>query len=161
MIIDKIILQIVNKWPRSVSDYKSPTVFIQQDNVGPHIWVDDLEFMRAATAVTSLQMKPIMQPPMSPDRNILDLAFSNSIQSLHYRKLWKTYEELYDNVFESFDEYKVSLVTNLWLTLQTIYNEVFKAKGNNDYKLPHLRKQKLRKKGSLPENVSVCNDALH
>ena len=117
--------------------------------------------MRAATAVTSLQMKPIMQPPMSPDRNILDLAFSNSIQSLHYRKLWKTYEELYDNVFESFDEYKVSLVTNLWLTLQTIYNEVFKAKGNNDYKLPHLRKQKLRKKGSLPENVSVCNDALH
>ena len=92
MIIDKIIPQIINKWPRSVRDGESPTVFIQQDNAGPHIGVDDPEFRRAATAVTSLQIKLIMQPPMSPDLNILDLGFFNSIQSLHYRKLCKTYE---------------------------------------------------------------------
>ena len=161
MIIDKIIPQIVNKWPRSVRDGKSPTVFIQQDNAGPHIGVDNPEFRRAATDVTSLQIKLIMQPQMRQDLNVLDLFFFFSIQSLHYRKLCKTYEELRDNVFGAFDEYKVSLITNLWLILQTIYNEVLKAKGNNNYKLPHLCKQKLRKKGRLPENTSVCNDALH
>ena len=72
---DKIIPEIVNKWPRIVRDGETPTVFIQQDNAWPHIGVDDPEFTRAATAVISLQIKPIMQPPMSPDLNLLDLFF--------------------------------------------------------------------------------------
>ena len=87
MMIDKIIPQIVNKWPRSVRVGESPTVFIQQDNAGPHIGANDPEFRRAVTAVTSLQIRLILQPPTSPDLNILDLGFSNSIQSLHYQKL--------------------------------------------------------------------------
>lgn len=85
IIIDKIIPNIVYKWPRSVRDGETPTVFIQQDNTGHHIGVDDPEFMREATAVRLLQIKLIMQLPMSPALNILDLDFSiqfNSIPAL-------------------------------------------------------------------------------
>ena len=131
-----IIPAIASKWPGSVRDGATPTVFIQQDNAGPHIDVDDPEFTRAARAVTSVQIRLIKQPLMSPDLKICN------------------------SVLKSFDQDNVSSVTNLWLTLQCIYNEVLKSKGNNNYKLPHLRKEKLRKKGRLPENVTISNDAL-
>ena len=160
IIIDKIIPAIASKWPGSVRDGETPTIFIQQDNAGPHIAADDPEFTRAARAVTSVQIRLINQPPMSPDLNILDLGFFNSIQSLHYRNQCKTYEELCNSVLKSFDQYKDSSISNLWLTLQCIYDEVLKSKGNNNYKLPHLRKEKLRKKGRLPENVTISNNAL-
>ena len=70
------------------------------------------------------------------------------------------YEELQKNVCDTFTEYKVSTLSDLWLTLQAIYKEVIKAKGNNNYKLPHLKKEALRKQGRLQENVSVCSGAL-
>ena len=47
------------------------------------------------------------------------------------------------------------------MTLQTIYKKVLKAKGNNNYKLPHLYREKPRNNGRLPENVNVCNNTLH
>ena len=159
MIIEKIIPAIVDKWPRSVRN-DTPKVFIQQDNAGPHIAVDDPEFLQAVSSVDSMQIRIISQPAMSPDLNILDLGFFNSIQSLHYRKLCRTYEELQKNVCDAFANYKVSTLSDLWLTLQAIYNEVIKAKGNNNYKLPHLKEEALRKQGRLQENVSVCSGAL-
>ena len=32
--------------------------------------------------------------------------------------------------------------------------------GNNNYKLPHIGKRKLRSHGNLPENIKVSQEAL-
>ena len=92
---------------------------------------------------------------MSPDLNVLDLCFFNSLQTLQLCKLATTFEELRDNVLTAFREYETARLSDIWITLQLIYNEVIKHKGTNKYRLPHINKKKLRKEGRLPENVGI------
>lgn len=54
---------------------------MQQDNARPHNVNDDPELIAACTA-DGWDIRLVNQPPNSPDTNILDLGFFNSIQSL-------------------------------------------------------------------------------
>jgi len=58
-------------------------IWIQQDNASAHVPVDDEEFA-AAVAQTGLDIRLINQPANSPDLNVLDLGFLNSLQFLTY-----------------------------------------------------------------------------
>lgn len=49
-------------------------IYIQQDNAKTHIPVDDPEFVAAAQA-EGWDIRLTLQPPNSPDLNILDLGF--------------------------------------------------------------------------------------
>jgi len=49
-------------------------IYIQQDNAKTHIPVDDPEFVVAAQA-EGWDIRLTLQPPNSPDLNILDLGF--------------------------------------------------------------------------------------
>ena len=75
--IDKVLPAIVAAWPDKEA---GETIFIQQDNAKPHILPNDPEFA-AAVAKTGLDIRLIQQPTCSPDLNVLDLGFFNSIQS--------------------------------------------------------------------------------
>ena len=93
---------------------------------------------------------------MSPDLNVLDLCFFNSLQTSQLYKLVTTFEELRDNFFTVFCEYDTAKLSAICNILQLIYNEVIKQKGANKCRLPHnINKKKLRKVGRLPENISI------
>ena len=61
---------------------------------------------------------------MSPDFNVLDLCFFNSLQTLQLCKLATTFEELRYNVFVAFREYETAKLSDIWITMQLIYNKV-------------------------------------
>ena len=62
-------------------------------------------------------------------------------------------------VQDAFNEYFMEKIKDAFLTLQAVYDEIIKCRGNNTYKLPHLQKQKFRREGRLPTNLTVSDEA--
>jgi hypothetical protein len=88
--IEKIFLAIRAKWPRE--DTKKP-IYIQQDNASSHIELVDPQFSEVARQ-DGFDIRLICQPPNSPDFNILDLGFFRAIQSIQYKKVAKTIQDV-------------------------------------------------------------------
>ncbi|GJV86140.1 hypothetical protein Tco_1526038 [Tanacetum coccineum] len=76
-LIHKVLPAIRAKWPQG---HTGP-IFIQQDNVKPHIDVNDVEFLQEVSR-DGFDIRLRFQPPNSPDLNVLDLSFFRAIQSL-------------------------------------------------------------------------------
>ncbi|KAE8781434.1 hypothetical protein D1007_45294 [Hordeum vulgare] len=76
-LINKVIPAIRDKWP---DEDEGATIFIQQDNVKPHVLPNDVSF-REVVEQTDLHIQLVQQPPNNPDFNVLDLCFHNSLQS--------------------------------------------------------------------------------
>jgi len=88
--IEKVLPTIKEKWPPS---YRSKSIIIQEDNARPHSKAARNAISNAAkTDGWNIELRP--QPPNSPDMNVLDLGFFNSIQSLQYAKQPRTMDEL-------------------------------------------------------------------
>ncbi|XP_015163525.1 uncharacterized protein [Solanum tuberosum] len=159
-LIEKVLPAIRSKWPASTS---SAPIFIQQDNARPHIGVNDLEFMEAAQR-DGFDIKLCFQPPNSPDLNVLDLEFFRAIQSLQYQNAPSNVDELVEVVEKSFNEMKIERLNHVFLTLQCCMNEVMKDSGGNNYKVPHMNKERLERENNLPLqvrcDVDVVNQAL-
>jgi len=99
------------------------------------------------------------QPANSPDLNVLDLGFFNAIQSLQHTRSTKNIDELVDAVKESFEQLHYSKLNNVFLTLQTVMDEIILVNGRNNYKIKHMSKAKLEREGRLPVSVTI-SDAL-
>jgi len=52
--------------------------------------------------------------------------------------------------------YKANII---FVTLQTVLKESIKVKGNNNYKIPHMQKQRLEREERLPLQIS-CEASL-
>ena len=135
-IIDKVLPAIVDAWPE-----KDPgeVIFIQQDNAKPHIFPTDPDFL-AAVAKIGLDIRLIQQPARSPDLNVLDLGFFNSLQSITNRLTPKTLQDLIKGVLEEFQAYDATKLNKIFLSLQACCLEIMNHSGGNKYKLPHLHK---------------------
>jgi hypothetical protein len=131
---------------------------IQQDNARPHIKPTDPDFV-AAVARSNFNIQLLCQPANSPDMNVLDLGYFNSIQSLQHEAAPKTIDELVEAVYQSFERLKISKLTNILLTLQLVMEQCILHHGNNDFKIPHMSKQKLEREGRLPLSIS-CSSML-
>ncbi|XP_056688461.1 uncharacterized protein [Spinacia oleracea] len=101
------------------------------------------------------------KPAKSPDCNILDLEFFMSIQSLMHKKMPKTVEDLSGAVIDSFNELHAKTLSNVWMSLQYVGNEILKHKGDNNYQLPHNKKKNLEDEGNLPEQVKAPRWAVN
>jgi hypothetical protein len=116
-------------------------VWVQQDNAGPHrAMTSDLVKNQVALGTAKVEM--LNQPPNSPDFNVLDLGFFNYIQSLQHQKSTRTIDELIDAVENAFLEMPVDTLSKTFLTLQKVMEESMARQGSNDYKLPHMKKDK-------------------
>ena len=69
------------------------------------------------------------QPPNSPDYNVLDLGFFNSIQSLQHQKSTRTIEELIDAVESAFYELHFDTLSKTFLTLQKVMEKSLEMQG--------------------------------
>ena len=87
--------------------------------------------------------------------NICDLGFFRAIQSLQHQKAPKNVRELIKAVEDAFIEMESAKLNKNFLSLQQVCNEVFKVKGCNKYKLPHMGKDKLQREGRLPMRLEV------
>ena len=88
--IEKVLPAIQAKWPHEDAD---KPIYIQQDNAKPHLSPNDRQFCEAAKQ-DGFDIRLVCQPANSPDLNVLDLGFFNSIQSIQYKTTAKTTEEL-------------------------------------------------------------------
>ena len=144
MMVTNVLPEIKRVWPGE------PKVVIQQDNARPHIASTDSGFFQAAFQ-GGWDISLVCQPPQSPDFNVLDLGFFNSIQSLQYKKRSRNLEDLLINVQSAFDDLSCDTLDNTYLMLQKCLELSMAVGGGNRYKLPHLHKDRLRKQGRLPQ----------
>jgi hypothetical protein len=94
-------------------------------------------------------VKLYTQPAQSPDLNVNDLGFFASLQSMYYRTSPKNVIELIEMV-ESY---------HIWLSLQCCMNKIIEEKGDNKYKLPHMKKEILERLNQLAISVAVTQEA--
>ena len=118
------------KWPENIRK----EIFIQQDNVRPHIMHNDAEFQSVANT-DGFEFHIICQPANSPNCNELDLSFFRAIQSIQDDKLARGVDDLLSNVQSSFEELSAQTLNNVFLTLQGCFTDILKVEGGNDYKL--------------------------
>ncbi|XP_027109397.1 uncharacterized protein [Coffea arabica] len=154
-LIDNVLPTIRAKRPQS--DVISP-IFIQQDNAKPRIDPMDVELIEAATR-EGFDIRLSFQPPISPAMNVLDLGYFRAIQSLQHQEAPSSIDELIFAVEKSFDELSSESLNNVFLTLQLCMLEVMKNFGGNNYKVPHIRKQRLIKDGNIPLQIG-CDKEL-
>ena len=157
LLINKLILAILEKWPRS--DRMSRTIYIQQDGAKNHIRQDDEEFDNALT-VQGIDAKLYTQTPNSPDVNLLDLGFFRAIQSFN-DALPKDEAELIQLVEAAYENYPWKKLNQTWLTLQSCFNQIILHHVDNDYSIEHISKAKLERQGQLLDVLDVVDDHVY
>lgn len=153
--IEKVLPAIRAKWP--LEDANKP-IYIQQDNAKPHVSPNDGLFCEAAKQ-GGFDIRLTCQPANSPDLNVLDLGFFNSLQSIQYKTSSKTTEELVAAVNTAFVDYPVGQSNKIFLTLHGCMKEVMKIGGGNGYNIPHIKKEMLERQGRLPLQLK-CDASL-
>ncbi|KAF0685579.1 Aste57867_22566 [Aphanomyces stellatus] len=133
MMLNNVVPAIQAKFP--LQDLRSG-VMLQQDNASPHKIVSN-DILRH-NGIEGIGV--IEQPPNSPDYNVLDLGFFNSIQSLQHQKSTKTIEELIDAVERAFVELPNANLSKTFITLQKVLEKSLDIHGGNTYKFPHMSK---------------------
>ncbi|KAH9147093.1 hypothetical protein AeRB84_009211 [Aphanomyces euteiches] len=136
---DCVLPAIFAKFPKSAA---SRRIYIQHDNAGPHQAIDKSVIVSLANEF-GWDVSMRSQPPNSPDFNVLDLGFFNSIQSLQYQSVVKTIDELIDAVESAFIALPFDTLARTFITLQKVFDLSIGLQGSNVYKLPHLKKSSL------------------
>lgn len=161
MLRDHVFPAIMGRFPHFTEG--NFVVRVQQDGAKAHILdpgkdeelQQDLEDLGLADRI-----KLYLQPAQSPDLNINDLGFFAAVQALYEDEVPSNSEEIIEFVNRAYWNYEDTKLCYLWLTLQTVLNKVIECNGHNDYKIPHLGKERLQREGRLPANISVSKEAI-
>ena len=156
MMIEQVLPAIMEKCPIAMLD---GGVWIQHDNAPAHIRNDDADFL-AAVQATGVDVKIYCQPPNSPDLNVLDLGFFNSLQSIVAKEGTRNKDILIQVVKEKFDNYPQGKINRVFLSLQMAMQEILLCHGGNDYKLKHMSKSQLERNGNLPMSIEASAGVL-
>jgi len=160
--INKVLPAIYARFPcdRVGRGEKQP-VFIQQDNPYSHIKKDDPQWVEACSQHRHFAVELIKQPANSPDTNVLDLGLFRALQSEAWKlKKGRTIDNLIENVQKTWDAYDASSLNRIWLTHQSVLDEIILNDGGNDYDIPHINKDRLERMGKLPESLLVSDRAI-
>jgi hypothetical protein len=156
MMLDNVISAIKEKVPLS---YNTRQLVIQQDGARAHVKTDDPAIVAACTE-GGWSMKLDVQPPNSPDLNVLDLGFFCAIQSLQHEHAPSTVEELIASKMAAYADLSPTKLNDTFLSLQHIIECVIQCFGSNAYQRPHMGKDKLRRAGLLPHDY-VCDKLIY
>ncbi|VFQ98898.1 unnamed protein product [Cuscuta campestris] len=153
MMLTRVIPEIKSKWP----DAHNKHIIIQQDNAKPHVDPADSEIVQVCQE-NGWDIKVQLQPPNSPDLNVLDLGFFRAIDSIKDQKALKNVKDLISDVEKAFEEMTPQKLNRVFLTYQCCMEEIIKQKGGNQYKIPHMGKDRLERMNQLPDNIQVRMD---
>jgi hypothetical protein len=167
MIVDNVLPAIWQRWPTTSTGSSSTRVnssrvlHLQHDNAPVHFTHENAEW-KAASTMDGWKIGLKNQCPNSPDTNICDLGFFRTLQTEQWKlPCAKNVDELIDRVHQAFHSLAPESIDANFLTLQRCLDEIIQCHGSNDYKIPHLGKQKLRVigGGKLPESLHVSDTA--
>ncbi|KAF0707133.1 hypothetical protein AaE_013756 [Aphanomyces astaci] len=116
-------------------------VVLQHDNASPHRSITDEFVVRR-------------QPLNSPDLNVLDLGFFASIQSIQYKVVSRSIDDVIRSTLAAFQALSSDKLDNVFVTFQAVMRLVLEHKGDNHFRLPHLTKDALRRAGTPMVNVT-------
>ena len=135
-VLNFLIPAIKQKFPNT-----GGAIVIQQDNASPHNIAEDSDIIRVCNE-GGWNIKLLFQPPKSPDLNVLDLGFFNSLKTLQERRVFQNMEDLIDSVGTAFEELPELKLRNIFFTLQKVHEQIILHRGDNDFKVPHMREER-------------------
>ena len=151
-LIQKFLPAIKHKWLTN-----NGRIQLHQDGTKSHIVDDDEEFKEAVDDI-GLNLTVYTQSHNSPDTNILDLDLFRAIQSFN-DDCPTNEEEMIKSVEKAYGEYPMCKLNHVWLTLQSCFNMIIENDSGNDYKIPHMGKESLGRRGLLPRVLDVTPTA--
>ena len=151
-LIQKLLPAIKQRWPTNIGRIR-----LQQDGAKSHILEDNKEFKEVVDKI-GLNLTVYTQLPNSPDTNILNLGFFRAIQSFN-DDYPANEEELIKLVEKTYGEYPLHKLNHVWLTLQSCLNMIIENDGGNDYKILHMGKESMERRGLLPWVLGVTPTA--
>lgn len=134
-------------------------VVVQQDNARPHVNVNDRE-VSAKGREGDWNINLTSQPANSPDFNVLDLGYFNSIQSISQKNEYENLQDLVDAVTQSFDELSKDTLNASFLSLQKVFESSLMVDGGNSYRMPHMGKRKISSTDQF-NHVVECDPDLY
>ena len=147
-LIQMFLPAVKEKWPTH-----NGRIWLQQDGAKSHILEDDLEFKEAVDEI-GLNLTVFTQSPNSSDTNILNLGFFRAIQSFN-DDCPANEEELIKSVEKAYGEYPYCKLNHVWHTLQSCLNMIIENDGGNNYKIPHMGKESMERRGLLPSVLDI------
>lgn len=159
-LLEKVVPAIIEKWPRHEWNNRQIILRIQQDGPNSHIPANDAAFGEGLRKM-GVQNKILLftQPANSPDLNINDLGFFRALQSQYERFFPTNSEDIITYVQQAYAEFPKAKINRIWLTLMSVMNKIIEVHGDNNYKIPHLGKERLERLGELPESLPVTEQA--
>lgn len=97
--------------------------------------------LQAACAADGWDIHMIMQPAQSPDVNVLNLGFFDSIQSWQHRRKPHRVHDLIATVSDVFDGNPPETRGKGWATLEVVLQEIMLCKGDNTYTEPQVMQE--------------------
>jgi len=150
-VLKKVLPAIRRRWPD-----KRATIRIQHDNARLHFGPDDSDWVRATSGTPCIKFVLVEQGANLPDNNVLDLGFFHPLQNLQWQQPpATTINGLIKNVNAAFAQYNPKLLDRNWLTHQSVMDCVLQSDGDNNYKVPHLNKDRMQKRGNLPRHLPL------
>jgi hypothetical protein len=169
MMLDCVIPAILEKWPVGEMADPNITIRIQQDNAPAHPPAED-PFILGELAklwdpnelgiLTPNKITIYAQPPNSPDTNILDLGLFNALQSAYWTHAPKNSGDIIKMVLETYNAFPAVKVNRIFVTLQSIYDSIIVAHGDNHYQITHMNKDKMEREGTIPRELPLTQDAI-
>ena len=162
LLLSSIVPAIADKWPSQEFDNDAFQITIQQDGAKAHIKPDDDEWLETLEELGfEDKTRLVTQPANSLDTNLNDLGFFNALQSEYYSTCPRNQLELIDMVKQCYEDFDRKKINWIWLTLQTCLNCIIDNVGDNNYKIPHMNKEKLERENKLPRVLPVTENARY
>ena len=142
---------------KAISPSPSASVLVRQDYAPPRNIGNDPGIAAAGTS-DGWNITLLNQPAESPDTNILDLRFFNSIQSLQNRTPFNTVDKLVVEVKRVFNVQDSDTLGRGWTTYQAVLKRTMLAKGDSTFKSPNPHKQTRARRGASAARALHCSD---
>ena len=157
---EKVMPAIREKWPDQPGVGQQIRVNVIHDNARPHFEDHQSEEWMEASASANFIARLVQQPAQSPDCNILDLGFFNGLQKRQFSlPPASNIEQLIERVETAFEKYDPRVLNRVFLTHMMVMEEILLCDGENDYKMPHMAKEKLERQGNLPKVLQLGTEA--
>jgi hypothetical protein len=135
---------------------------IQHDGAPAHVGKGNAQYWPTMLAARyrGRKIKIVTQPAQSPDLNVLDLGFFNSLAHLTADEHSDSLSELLTAVEECYWSYPTDTLERVWQMQFNVYNSILQARGDNIYKMPHVGTTQLQRKGELKKQNRAKKEHL-
>ena len=134
------------------------TIWIQQDGARPHTAKANQKRFNAHKKKFDFHLEMCTQPPQSPDLNVDDLGFFNSLQSDTKCVAMKDLFELRTAVNQCFKDYPTASLERCWRCLTISMHGILESGGDNVYQTH--RGDRRRASADLEEVRVVAADVI-